>query len=304
MDAARPGQERPDRAEVLDLVRGGLRQRFRLPAGRAMLAVAVVAALLAGGIGAAGGAWAGWQAGRPTTPDDAEVLRLAGRAFGTALPAGTSVSNGDYRGVRESYPIVDEATRALISVDARAAATRVAAEGWDVGPIRTGRYGPGRDTHRTAFVAERDGVLLHYAVDRPDESGIPYAGVSIRPAWPWTVHAGGAAGALLAAVAVWLFAAWTGYRLRRADPAWRVAGTLCATTTLVATALPAATVWVDGVRFALPDPVLLHEPRPLWGTFDPFDGFQLVIAAAFLLVTAVITAAARRDRPLAVTPPA
>ena len=34
LDLAAPDQARPTRPEILDLVRGGLRRRFRLPRGR------------------------------------------------------------------------------------------------------------------------------------------------------------------------------------------------------------------------------------------------------------------------------
>ncbi|MDP9793607.1 hypothetical protein J2S43_002119 [Catenuloplanes nepalensis] len=310
MDAARPGQERPDRADVLDLVRGGLRQRFRLPAGRATLAFAIVAALFAAGLGAAGGAWAGWRFNKNPVPADAEILRIAGVALGRTFPGGTTVSHNHADGLVEVFPWTDSATLGWDAQDARDAATRIAAEGWDAGPIETGLYrtGPEYDLHRTAFVAERDGLLLLYTAEWPDTSAVPhsYVGVSIRPALPWTAHAGGVAGAVLAAIAAWLFVAWAGYRLRRAEFALRVAGTLCAVTTLVALTLPVVSIWVDGVRAALPDPLLVRGTSLLWSAFDAFDGFYLAAAIPFLLVTAVIAGAARRSAPLpaAERPPA
>jgi hypothetical protein len=47
MDAAEPVRRRPTRADMVDLARGGLRQRFRLPMGVYPMVAAVLAAMKA-----------------------------------------------------------------------------------------------------------------------------------------------------------------------------------------------------------------------------------------------------------------
>jgi hypothetical protein len=77
LEMSGPGQDRPSRADVKDLIRGGLRQRFRLPAGRPLtILAAVLCAVIGGALGAAAGSWAGTLtfAG---LPDEAGLTTIA-----------------------------------------------------------------------------------------------------------------------------------------------------------------------------------------------------------------------------------
>ncbi|GAB7046077.1 hypothetical protein JCM9534A_12030 [Catenuloplanes indicus JCM 9534] len=145
-------------------------------------------------------------------------------------------------------------------------------------------------------------MRLDYAAEWPITPGAAgdrtaFVAASFQAEMPWTAYAGGVAGAVLAAAVIWQFIAWAGVRLGRADPWWRTAGLLCGVTALVALALPASAVWIDGVTMLLPDPVLRGAPVTLWGAFSAFDRFYLAVAIPFLLVTALIAGAARRRRP-------
>jgi hypothetical protein len=289
MDASRPERPRPDRADIVDLIRGGLRQRFRLPVGRWMLVFAILAAVIGAGTGAAAGAWAGWRGNLVALPEDSEVIRLSGLALDRSYPVGARVQRNDQDGIPSLFVWTDTA---FDRWDAQAAATAIAAEGWDVGPIATGPY---LDEHRrTAFIAERDGVLLRYTVEYTDD--VAYGGVNFQPAVPWIAYLLAVAGALTAAVAVWLFIAWASYRMRRAASRWRVAGVLSGVATLVALALPTLGIFVTMVEAALPDPLNTRGAYPLWGTFTAMDQFY-VVAAVFLLVSALVALTGRPAAP-------
>ncbi len=63
LDLAEAGRGRPGPGQLLHLVLCGLRQRFRLPAGRpAAWMAALLAAVALGAFGSAAGTWVGWQA--------------------------------------------------------------------------------------------------------------------------------------------------------------------------------------------------------------------------------------------------
>jgi MFS family permease len=109
LEMAGPEQHRPDRAERWHLIAGGLRQRFRLPAGKPVAVLgAVLAALILAGFGAAAGSWAGWRTAADLPSDAtiaATVQRLGGAAPGrpahragspwTRVQADTDADNAD-----------------------------------------------------------------------------------------------------------------------------------------------------------------------------------------------------------------
>jgi hypothetical protein len=70
--------------QLVHLVLCGLRQRFRLPAGRPLAAVtAVLAAVALGALGTAGGTWLGWQTAAPL-PSAHELRTLTAAMTGLA----------------------------------------------------------------------------------------------------------------------------------------------------------------------------------------------------------------------------
>jgi hypothetical protein len=76
LDAAAPGQRRPSRRDVVDLLGGGLRCRLRVPPGPSYRLVALGVALVVAGAGAWLGTLAGWHMS-PSLPTEAEVIAAA-----------------------------------------------------------------------------------------------------------------------------------------------------------------------------------------------------------------------------------
>ncbi|WP_433214421.1 hypothetical protein ACQP00_03930 [Dactylosporangium sp. CS-047395] len=195
LDAARPGQTRPTRGEVRDLIANGVRQRFRLPVGRLMVVAAACSALAAGGIGAAAGSAAGWATAGGSS--DAEVTKALDVAAGQSLPH--RVSHTRHETVVEATtgdPLPPEALR-----------KRLEAAGWVVD----------QDYTAPATTAERDGVVLTVSTWRWEgTTSVTAVATSAVPplAAPLTV-----AGAALGALAGWLLAAWMACRVGRSRTA-------------------------------------------------------------------------------------
>lgn len=92
LEMAEAGRGRPSRGQALHLVLCGLRQRFRLPAGRPLAWVgALLAAVVLGAFGAAGGTWLGWQTAA-SVPSDRELRAL--NAAMTGMPAPAAIYKG------------------------------------------------------------------------------------------------------------------------------------------------------------------------------------------------------------------
>ena len=72
MESAEPERRLPAPADAVDLLRGGLRQRLRLPAGRPLvLLAAMFAVVVFGAFGAAAGSWLGERTLSPLPSADA-----------------------------------------------------------------------------------------------------------------------------------------------------------------------------------------------------------------------------------------
>ncbi|MEU7876346.1 hypothetical protein [Dactylosporangium sp. NPDC049140] len=202
MDGAGPGRQRPTAGEVHDILVGGLRQRFRLPAGRVMVLAALASALIAGGLGAGLGSLAGWAVAED--PGDAVVAELVTLAAGA--PAEHYVTRQPEAFGLNAQAITSARTAGPPSL--AAARARLEAAGWRVTP--TG--------YDDTVLAARGGIQATVSVDGYGSVAVIATGVAPAVAGPLT-----AAGAVLGLVAGWLLAAWVGRRLRRAAFWWRVA---------------------------------------------------------------------------------
>ena len=85
MDSAEPGRRLPARADVVDLLRGAVRQWLRLPVGLPAMVAAVLAAAVLGAVGAASGSWLAWQTA--AMPSDASAVHTAETVRGAPLRA-------------------------------------------------------------------------------------------------------------------------------------------------------------------------------------------------------------------------
>ncbi|MFD1372844.1 hypothetical protein [Actinoplanes sichuanensis] len=197
LEMAEPGRRRPRPADVLHLLASGLRQRFRLPAGRPLAWPAAVLALLAAGaLGAAGGSWAGVHTFADLPPaEQAQALhrQIAGTAaMGDPVPAGV-----------EAVPMWWTHSSADGTVwDGEQARARLAADGWQVGPLQaTDRFETGTGAPEHGFDAFRDGLKAtvtgeggSVAVDlAPDDSGLLLpliaAGLAVGAVTGWLIAA-------------------------------------------------------------------------------------------------------------------
>jgi hypothetical protein len=263
LEMAPPGRRRPGLADAAHLLASGLRQRFRLPAGRPFALIAAIMAALAGGaLGAAAGSWAGAQT-FADLPGDATVTAAAQRASGVA---GVSAPQ------RWSSPWWHEsvyADTAVTAWDAGQARQRLAADGWTVSGI-TPLTGTGaivdEATHAmidyplsgARFTAESGGLVLTVRGHVGEPPGRPadrHGTVSVQAAAQSTpvfrplVVAGG----VLGAAAGWLVAAAVAYRMRRTPPVRWSAAVGFAGAALAALALPTVAVYGNVVRVLADD---------------------------------------------------
>ena len=253
LEMAEPGQSRPARADALDLIRGGLRQRFRLPAGRPLAVLAaVLCAVIGGAFGAAAGSWAGVQT-FADLPGEAALSVIAERA----ATGGTEQARS-----RDGSPWYGESAARHYTVppswDAAAAGNALAAQGWRIGPVsepggaawRENEDGTStRLTLRSAqFDAERDGVLLQvrgFVVAEQNGSVSVVVWPRVTPVFLPLI----AAGVLLGVPAGWLVAAALLRRQRTRAPAGlRLAAGLVTGAAIGMLALPAWALYANLVR--------------------------------------------------------
>ncbi|MFU8873768.1 hypothetical protein [Micromonospora sp. SL4-19] len=287
LDAVPPGRARPTFREVVDLLRGGLRQRFRLPVGKAPLVVAVLTALIVGAFGSAAGAWLGWRAAAPLPADP------AARSI-TTMALGQPYIDTFYRneGLLESgHTMMTYApvrTAAWSAADARA---RFA--GWRIEP-------GGNDWFAATQGGLRVRVFGHDGV-------VDVVFYQVEPPW---VPIATAAGWLAGAVSGWLLVGWAWYAargsgprpriavqttngtLRWSPPLYRAALGLLSAVGLAALARPAVATY-DELLALYAEPVDPWAPKlPSWSWYTWYA--HLTMAGMIALTLAVAVAAAAR----------
>jgi hypothetical protein len=267
MDAAAPGRDRPTGREVRDLIAGGLRQRFRLPVGRTMIAVAVLAALVLGAFGAAAGSALGW-ATASAPPTDAD------------LGAVTTVAAGEPTrwDVQRDAEVFGLRPRAIVPMavppgwTADAARQRLAADGWRVGPLRTvvttvhyddGTTLPADDV---SFVARRNGTEL-LVTGVMERRYSPHGMVMAQPTEPRPVLPLTLAGLVAGLLAGWLLTARVGYRVRRLSPWLQMPPIIAATVAILALGL-------SGLMAYRAVGAMLVDGPESFGSFPPFAAYH------------------------------
>jgi hypothetical protein len=252
LDAARPGQRRPTRREVLDLAVQGVRCRLRLPRGLGYRIVAVIVVPFGAlaGWAIAGGLAAGMLAAPPGEREAAAVAAAAvgqdphnvpGPAF--RCPDYCNLQwrrGGDAVIVFDDQPWrnngLDHTTVVYWDWDLAVPATieqarqRLAADGWSVderqfpaGAVASGPFGAPVE----GFTAYRGGVAVH--VHRLSYAGLPLMYLTFEPGRrPEALAAAAAGGVVGGLLAGWATIAWVLQRYRRHH-----AGTLRATGVVV-----------------------------------------------------------------------
>lgn len=291
MDAAGPSRERPTRREVRDLLAGGLRQHFRLPVGRLSVLVAVVSALALGALGAAAGSALGWAAGS-ALPDDAGVDSLVGVVAGEPT-RWDATRNSQAFGLRPQA-LVALGAPAVPTADA--ARSRLAAEGWRVGPVVTTQttvWTDGATTTRAndhTFVARKDGLQLMVSVLDGGFAPDPVV-VMVQGDEPWPVLPLTLAGLVCGLLAGWLLVARVGYRVRRLSPLQRVPHVAAAVVAVGMLGVPAPAVYRAVVEAVVAGPAPVRPGQfgrmPVFAAHhvdSPLDPYTLTGLGALVLL--------------------
>ncbi|MGC5285478.1 hypothetical protein [Micromonospora sp. DT231] len=299
MDSAEPDRRMPARADVVDLVRGAVRQWFRLPIGRMAVVAAVLSAVILGAVGAGVGSWLAWQAA--ALPSDASAIHTAETVRGVPLRA-PKLSRDDWLGnpQRNGVNVVDEQSS---DWTLEAAKARLQAEGWTPGGsemysgapvIRGGRQ---LEAASEEFYAIKDGAVVTVSavtVLTPGVVGTSLAthlGVT-APRWePVAIMLGGLVGAVIG----WLLTGWAGYRLRRRTLPRRLTVVALGLTALWLAAGPTIGLYETLADLAFPK----SEPQPtdpayFWLFLDR-RAQQLHGALAMGLAILVVAAMSRRQ---------
>jgi len=242
------GSDRPTRAEKGWLVLDGLRERFRPPTRRPLALVAAILALLIGGaLGAAAGSWLG-TFGYAALPDAGALSqRVLPQTGGD--PVGGNSDN--YFSISGAFPDGADAKQA-----AEQTRQKLAAEGWQTGPIG---YGDGVDgilanVHFTAQTS--DAQLDVYAY--PDANGAQVISLSGWPKRPAAYVPLTIAGTLLGLAAGWLIGVALAHRIQAARQPRRSA---ILTTIGLALAIPSAAGFIASLLRYLTanDPLRMSE---------------------------------------------
>jgi hypothetical protein len=227
LDLAESGHGRLTAVQALHLVACGIRQRFRLPAGRPLAAIAaVLAAIAVGALGSAAGTWFGWRTAA-SVPSNEAMRQLTADMVGAQGGGGVSVfpwrmaMDGPVVGTTATVHSASPAERL------RAALTNA---GWRITTFNeTASATPvdlTKDPSVTVpgtfvyFRATKDGLSLNgsswstagdarYAVEAQTDQRLDVWADETPAVRPLTVT-----GALLGAVAGWLLAAALAYRVR------------------------------------------------------------------------------------------
>ena len=204
LDAARPGQRRPDPREAAHLLLSGIRCRFTPPRGQSSW---VVVMALIGAI--AGGALAGWAMWVPPPPD-AEVRAVAA----VVLPDPTYSERIDHpEMLTAGEPVPAGAAPAYVAFGANRGATvaetraRLAGAGWRLGPVRGNWYPAVR------------GDLLVVVRMWPDNTVVQVHRRQPAAVWPVCALA-----TLAGAVLAWLLTVWGLHRWVASGRRRRVVG--------------------------------------------------------------------------------
>lgn len=308
METTDPDRRRPHRAEVTDLLFGGLRQRFRIPKGRpAVLLAAVLTTLAFAAFGAAAGSWLGERT-FTTLPTTAQVDRLSDVIAGQPDGAPDKRSSG---------PVLSSSTAEIIGGvtgpitmpgwTVEKAQARLADQGWAPRlhkPVEGTELGCSGE-----FVAARDNRLVLHADECRGEAGT-YVKTEVFAERSSAYLPLTAAGAVLGALVGWLLTAGVSYRMRNLSALRRAVIGLLTGAGLASAALPVV-AFAANARLLLSHlddanaPVhVLHAPlKPLgYFAFGPYYLVATVAATSLLCVLTIV--ALSRGRAAAHTDPA
>ncbi|HEX5543222.1 MAG TPA: hypothetical protein VFX60_16965 [Micromonospora sp.] len=219
MDSAEPGRRVPAWADVVDLVRGAVRQWFRLPVGLSAVVAAVLSAAVLGAVGAAAGSWLAWRTAGEL-PSEAAALQAVETAAGASLAAPHVERIDHLRAVWREVHISNHHEQRFPNWTVEAAQARLLADGWTLGPVGepfpSSRDNKPLDDVNQRFQVTRDGLVLAVGARTtfpPDIAGTTVA-ASVYPVPPSWEPGAILLGWIVGAVTGWLLTGWAIYRLR------------------------------------------------------------------------------------------
>ncbi|MEV0153931.1 hypothetical protein AB0H57_09355 [Micromonospora sp. NPDC050686] len=307
LDAAPAERVRPARAEIFDLLLGGVRFRFRVWGWAGVLAAISAATFTAVALGAFG-SYLGWQTA-PPLPSNAEALRMVEPAVppeASAQPQRWDFlfddnprftdprwlylvgGTDEYRAGRVFFQFTYGHDRPAAQL-VRDADERMRAAGWRPATSDTAGCCPATTLYRDGWLVD---VLSEGYLDE-SHHGLQ---IAVSRAAPAAVLPLTTAGLLAGGLAGWLVAAWMFRRARASTPARRIVTSVVVGTGLFAllpaTALSAVAVVVS---YLGPD----HAAAPGWAgytfiLFRPLAYLGAAAAVGGLLITAMPHSAGRR----------
>jgi hypothetical protein len=306
MAAAEPGRRRPSGADVADLIRGALRQWFRLPVGVWPIVTAALTSVILGAVVAAGGSWLAWQTAADL-PSDTVAGRIGATVTGAAVPASTIDRRDGAREIWRNLSLSYEPR--LTGWSLEDAQTRLRADGWTPGRVQQetqpAAYADGErlDGIYQVFEATRNGQTVRgYAltITTPGHAGTHLL-ISISPAEPGWNPVATTLGWLAGAVTGWILTGWAAYRLRRRTLPRRLAAVALGLTAVGLAAHPTIGLYQTLGTLAFADIDIYGIAPPYrWLVASPAAG---LMAATLLTGTGIILLAATgRSRPCAAHP--
>lgn len=299
MDTAQPGRRRPARADVADLMRGAVRQWFRLPIGLPAIVAAVLTAAVLGALGAAGGSWLAWQT-TADLPSNAEAVQIAQTVTGGPLP-GAYVNRFDPLQARPPAIYVFGGPKSS-DWTLEAAQGRLRSDGWILGLAETSTfvaYEGEEPLNAVAytFEATRGGhtVTVDAHTIRTRNIGTSVS-TEVRPTASRWEPAAIVLGWLVGAVIGWLLTGWAGYRLRRRGLPRRLAVLALGITALGLAARPAIYLYEALGHLATTEPEL-HGMAPVYYRLVIDPSAELVVATLVSGLAILVLAATARPRP-------
>ncbi|HEX5596565.1 MAG TPA: hypothetical protein VFX61_11210 [Micromonosporaceae bacterium] len=310
MDSAEPGRRVPAWADAVDLVRGAVRQWFRLPVGWSAVVAAVLSAVVAavlsavvlGAVGAAAGSWLAWQTAAEL-PSDTAALQIAETAAGAPLTAPHVHRTDHLRAVWREVSVSNPYEQSFPDWTIEAAQARLRADGWTLGPVGEPRPSYSDNTPmdevNQSFQVTRDGLALTVSARttlppyaRTSSNFTPgvagtYLGTAVYPTPPSWEPGAILLGWLVGAVTGWILTGWASYRLRRRALPRRVAAVALGLTALWFASYTINTYEKLG-ELAFTDPGV-YQVAPVYGwhvTFPERIGGALAIGLTILAIAA------------------
>jgi hypothetical protein len=306
LDMAESGHGRPTTAQMVHLVACGVRQRFRLPAGGSLAAAAaVLAAIVFGALGAAGGTWLSWRLAPAVPSNDAMRTMTADLVGGPRADVAVDQWKTAMQG-----PVVDTRATVQSAYSADRVRTALTANGWRIttftelqGEIVVDVSQGQLPTRTVRFTATKNGLTLmgdSTSVAGDDNHALGGQTLERLDVWPnetAAIRPVTVVGLLLGAVAGWLIAAALADRARRGGPARRGVVTLLVVTAFAAAVAPVVDRYRDLYQLLIYDSGA-PNPYAVYGPSDHFPTNVVLLCAVLglLALAAAFFVARRGDR--------